>query len=532
MPSTLLDARSITRRHAARTVLDAVDLRVDAGSRIALVGPNGAGKSTLLRILAGHEPADGGRVARRGSVGYLPQLRGAGTVRETILEQVGISGAAAELERLAARLAAGDLDAIEPHAAALDRWLARGGADAEARLGAAAAELGLDPALFDRPLPSLSGGQAARAGLAALRVARFDVLLLDEPSNHLDGDGLRRLRGLVAGAPGAVVLVSHDRALLAEVAADVVELDARTGRATRHAGGWAAYERERDAARRRELTQYEQAVERRAELEAAEEEIRRRAASSMNKVRRHPRDGDKHAREWVKMRAEEMAGRARRMGTRTARVEVPDKPWEPRRLRLDLTAAERRGAWVVALEGALVQRGGWSLGPLDLAVAHGERLLIAGANGTGKSTLIGALAGRVELAAGRRRAAPGAVVAQLGQHRDALAGARPLAVEVRTLTGLDTAAARTALASYGLGADAAERPAATLTPGERTRAELAVLAHRRATCLLLDEPSNHLDVASLEVLEAALEDWPGALVVATHDRRFRSALRLDRELSL
>ncbi len=149
----------------------------------------------------------------------------------------------------------------------------------------------------------------------------------------------------------------------------------------------------------------------------------------------------------------------------------------------------------------------------------------------------------VALAAGQRRAAPGAVIARLGErsgreaahrdrNRDALAGARPLAVETRALTGLDDTAARAALAAFGLDADAAERPAATLTPGERTRAELAVLAHRRATCLLLDEPSNHLDIASLEVLEAALEDWPGALVVATHDRRLRAALRLDRELAL
>src|SRR5829696_1932591 len=301
MPSTLLDARQITRRHAARTVLDAVDLRVDGGSRLAVIGANGSGKSTLLRILAGVERPDSGTVLRHGSVGYLPQLAGSGTVRDTILEQIGVRAAARAVDRLAAALAAGSLDAIEPHAAALDRWLALGGADAEARLGAAAAELGLDTALFDRPLDTLSGGQAARAGLAALRVARFDVLLLDEPTNHLDADGLGRLRELVDAAPGAVVLVPHDRALLAEVAGDVVELDGRTGRATRRAGGWEAHERERAAARRRERAGYEQAVERRAQLAAADQEVRRRAAASASRARGRTHDNDKHAREWVTM---------------------------------------------------------------------------------------------------------------------------------------------------------------------------------------------------------------------------------------
>jgi ATPase subunit of ABC transporter with duplicated ATPase domains len=532
MSTTLLVAENIDRRYGARTVLENVTLRVEAGSRIGLVGPNGSGKTTLLRILAGVEPPDAGSLRTWGTVGYLsaapdPALTG----RDSVLSAIGLTAATQRLEALSTRLERGDLDAIGPHAAALERWLALGGPDADGRLAVAADELGLTPDLLDRPVGSLSGGQAARVGLAAIALARHDVVLLDEPTNHLDADGLARLRALLETRAGGTVIAAHDRRLLTDVCTAIIALDRHSGEATGYRGGYADFERERDAAYARALADHDQAVARREQLIAAEREMRRRAQASLNRSRT-AHDNDKHSHEWVKMRAEEMTARARKVGTRRARTAIPDRPWVDRALRLRLTSGERRRTWVVALEGARWRRSGWELGPLDLTIAAGERLLISGPNGSGKSTVIATLAGRLPPVDGRRRVAAEAVVAELGQARTALDSRRPLSQTVRNLTGLDETGARDALAWFGLGAEHAQRGAASLSSGERTRAELAVLAHRRAACLLLDEPTNHLDIESVEVLETALADWPGALVIATHDARLRERLAPDRELAL
>jgi ATPase subunit of ABC transporter with duplicated ATPase domains len=282
----------------------------------------------------------------------------------------------------------------------------------------------------------------------------------------------------------------------------------------------------------RAVAEHDQALARRGALTDAIRETRSRAQSSIGGAKHLAHDGDKHSAEFVRSRAQGMQRRARRVESRLERIDVPDKPWEDRPLRLELTPAEKRGGPVVALEGAVVQRGAFRVGPIDLAVSYGDRILLRGPNGSGKSTIMAALLGELPLAAGVRRAAPAAVIARLGQARDALAGDAPLDASVRALTGLDPSEARTALAAFGLGADRVSRPAATLSPGERTRAELAVLGHRRASCLILDEPTNHLDVASLELLEHALDGWPGALVVATHDARLRDALAITEVVDL
>ncbi len=210
-------------------------------------------------------------------------------------------------------------------------------------------------------------------------------------------------------------MVSRDRALLTESISEIFELDRRTGKATRYRGGWGTYQRDRAAARERAQVEREQALQRREQLLAAERETRRRAAASHSRAGTRSHDSDKQSREWVRMRAEEMAGRARKMGSRARRGEIPEAPWEDPALRLVLTRAQRRRAWVLALEGVLLRRGDWALGPLEFAVAQGDRILISGPNGSGKSTLLAALAGRIEPARGSRRVAPGAVIAQIGR---------------------------------------------------------------------------------------------------------------------
>jgi ATPase subunit of ABC transporter with duplicated ATPase domains len=561
MPSTVIDAQAVARRFGDRTILAPLDLRVAAGERLALVGDNGAGKSTLLAILAGRADAGGGQVRRFGSLAYLPQLGRHGevgrgsegpilgqdpalregprtaepTVRETASRALGVAEASAALAKAEAALddLSGNADAaILAHAEALDAWLAAGGATVDGELDAAAERLGLPVALLDRPVSTLSSGQGVRAALLPLAARPHDAILLDEPTNHLDREGRGLLDAVLADHAGALVVASHDRAFLADHADRVLELAPRGGEATSYAGGWEAYEAEAELARRGAQDAYDEAVSKRDELVEAEREIRRRAAATQRKLSGPGTDRDKHVKEWFRMRADGVQARGGVVGRRAERVEIPRKPWRERPLALELTAAESRADVVVALEGAVVRRGDWRSPVFDLAIAPGDRILLRGRNGSGKSTLLEALAGTISLERGIRTIGPTTVVSVLGEIENALRGEDPLADIAARLTGLEPAEVRTRLAYTGLTAAAAARSAAALSPGERTRAELAVLGARRTTCLLLDEPSNHLDLRSLEALEAALDGWPGALVVATHDERLAERLRPTREVVL
>jgi ATPase subunit of ABC transporter with duplicated ATPase domains len=358
-----------------------------------------------------------------------------------------------------------------------------------------------------------SGGQEARAMLAELLRGAFDVLLLDEPTNDLDFAGLAWLERALASHPGSVVVVSHDRAFLDRTVARIVELDEWTRGTTEYSGGWSDYEADRERRRDRHYRRWEASV---AERRRVEEQQRRMAEWE----RRGYGQGRK------KKKSKDVK---RTYGAKLARIETVGKPYEPWELQLELASAARSGEVVVRLEGAVVERGTFRLGPLDLAVGWGDRLAVAGPNGSGKTTLLDALLGRRALAAGSRWVGPGVVLGELEQDRAALTGPQTL---LDVFRDFGEESARTLLAKFGLGADDVLRAAASLSPGERTRAGLALLTARGVSCLVLDEPTNHLDVEAIEELERGLAGYDGTVILVTHDRRFLEAFAPTRTIEL
>ena len=530
----MLTLEDVTVAFGPRTALGGVSLLVPDDARIGVVGPNGIGKSTLLRVMAGELEPDEGSVRRAPPtlrVGLLDQ-RGRPPADETVGEHLarrtGVAAAERRLDDLTARLA-DDVRLADQHAEALEAFLALGGDDLAARAGAAMAEVGLPADRLDVPMRDLSGGQAARVGLAVLLLARLDLLLLDEPTNDLDLPGLALLERIVDRHPGAIVTVSHDRAFLDRCARRIAEITEPDHGLVEYAGGWSEYVRQRDVARGQAYARHGRYV---AERDRLTDRVRRQRQWSEEGVRnakRKARDNDRIGRAMKTERSEQQASKVRATERAIERLEAVDKPWEGWRLQLRL-AGGGGGEAVADLEGAVVVRGAFRLGPVDLHVRRGDRIVVTGPNGGGKSTLLAALLGRLTLAEGTARLGPSVVVGEIGQERTAMLGAPRLVDAFTGPDGMTPQDARSLLAKFGLDADRVERPAADLSPGERTRALLAALAAREASLLVLDEPTNHLDLPAIEQLEEALDDYAGTLLLVTHDRRMLERVEVTRRL--
>jgi ATPase subunit of ABC transporter with duplicated ATPase domains len=534
----MLVARDVTVHRGGRLVLDAVSLTVGAGQRVGVVGPNGIGKSTFLRVLAGIDVPDAGRVERAPAsltVGSLPQepdARPDELLLDYLARRTGVAGASSELDRRTEQLAT-DPDAVDAYTEALERFLGLGGDDLDVRAAVVCADLGLPADRLAVPVGSLSGGQAARAALAVILLARFDVLLLDEPTNDLDFAGLDRLERFVRDTPSAVVVVSHDRAFLDGAVERILEIEEHSHRAVEYAGGWTDYVAARELARGQQTEAYEKYQAERKTLATRAQTQRSWSEQGVRAVRRSG-ETDKFIRHKNRQSSEKQAAKARQTDKARERLETRavEKPWEGWQLDLVFETGERSGAVVARLDRAVVQRGSFTLGPLDLEIEWRDRIAIVGPNGSGKTTLLRALLGEQPLDAGSRWIGPGVRFGTLDQARSVLATDGPLLDAFCARTGLLVTEARSQLAKLGLDADAVARRPAVLSPGERSRAILGALAAGGANCLVLDEPTNHLDLPAIEQLEAALDDYAGTLLLVTHDRRLLERVELTRTLEL
>jgi ATPase subunit of ABC transporter with duplicated ATPase domains len=485
-------------------------------------------------VLAGLEAPTSGTVERSPpglSVGYMaqePDPLGGETTAAYLRRRTGLVAAEAAMESaLAAMRRRPEPAELQAYDDALAGFLALGGEDHEARAPRVLAEVGLRAGALELPVSRLSGGERVKAGLAAILLARFDVLLLDEPTNNLDFDGLDRLEAFLAGAGQGVVLVSHDRAFLSATTNRIAELDLHSHQLTEYGGGYDAYQEERRRRREQAYATYEEAKSERDRLEAAARKKREWAASRRGERRS---DNDKNLAGRRKERATAGAAKAKALERRLERLGEPEKPWEGWDLRMALRAGRRSGEVVASLAGATVQRGSFRLGPVDLELRWRDRLALTGPNGAGKSTLLGLLSGEIHPDGGSARLGAGVVVGHLGQDR--AAGPGSLLDALRAGTDLSVEEARALLAKFDLGAEHAARAEADLSPGERSRAGLATLVARGTNLLLLDEPSNHLDLDAIEELERALAGYDGTLVVVSHDRRLLAALHLTRRVEV
>jgi ATPase subunit of ABC transporter with duplicated ATPase domains len=542
MTATLV-ARGLAGGYGHRTLFEALDLTVAPGDVVGVVGANGAGKSTLLRLLAGIDEPQAGSVALSPAdafVGWLPQeherVQGE-TVAEDIARRTGCAQATRDMD--AAAVALGDptlapdgVDPADAYSSALERWLASGAADLDDRLPAVLADLGLDlggtPAV-GATMTSLSGGQAARVGLAALLLSRFDIVLLDEPTNDLDLDGLERLEGFVRGIRGGVVLVSHDREFLARCVTRVLELDLAQRSNRIHGGGYDAYLEERATLRRHAREKYDEFADKKADLGARARTQREWSSQGVRNAMKKSPDNDKIRRRASTESSEKQAQKVRQMESRIARLEEVEEPRKEWQLEFAIGAAPRSSTVVSTLSSAVFEQGSFTLGPVSLQVNAGERIGITGHNGAGKSTLLRALLGRQTPSAGTASVGANVEVGEIDQARSLLVGPRSLAAAFGDLVpALAPAEVRTLLAKFGLKADHVSRPVGELSPGERTRAALALLQARGVNVLVLDEPTNHLDLPAIEQLEQALESYRGTLLLVTHDRRMLDTVHLDR----
>jgi len=495
----------------SRAIFRDLNWEIQHDQKIGMIGPNGAGKSSLFKLITGeHEPEKGGSVIRaKGvTVGYLPQHPEFDPERTAI--SLALDGNSriheieTELQRVESKLGEPDVynnpkilsRTLDAQHKLLEEFESLGGLNYESRVREILRGLGLPESDFEKPIHALSGGQKKLIGLARLLLANPSVLLLDEPDNHLDMPGKAYLEKLITEYPGAVVIISHDRYILDAVATHIAEIE--DGKITTFIGNYTEYiiDKEERLARQEELFQIQQREIGRLEMAL------------------------KRYKTWVIFN-DKFATRVHAMEARIARIDRIDKPVLDRR-KMDLELNGWRGSnQVLEFEGVTKSFSHRTvLGDINFLIRHGERVGLIGANGAGKSVMLRLILGKEEPTSGEIKIGPSVKVGYYAQEHETLDFNQTVIDTVRLTGNMSEGRAVSLLTRYLFTYQQATQRVGSLSGGERSRLQLALLVLSGANFLLLDEPTNNLDIASAEVLENALNDFNGTVLVISHDRYF------------
>ena len=521
MAVTVVTATNLRKELSGEPLFDGVSFRVGRRDRVSLSGPNGAGKTTLLRILNGESELHGGKLSiakgtRTALHDQRPPAESSASLRDYVLSGAAdLTAAEEELRRLEQAMASGDHAAatLQRYAETQARLEHAGGYAWRERLDSVTRNLGFSSADLERPLASFSGGELTRASLARALGGDPDLLLLDEPTNHLDVTSLEWLERELQSLDAAVILVAHDRWFLEAVTTAVLELEA--GRSTYFAGPWHNWRREKAA-----------------RLAAASTEAKRIDVDIARLERFVARFRYKKS---LAKRAQAKLTHIGRLTKERAQVgdEIALLTRRTKQLGFEFLAPKRSGRTVIEADDVALTAGDKQLlRDVTAAVERGEHVALVGPNGSGKTTLLETLLGRREPAAGRLRLGHSVEPAYFSQHEIELDESRTVLALTQIETGLKRPEAQNLLGRFLFtGWEMHERSVAALSGGERRRLALALVVASGANLLLLDEPTNHLDLESREALEAALEAFPGTVLLVSHDRALLDAVA-DRTLAI